>query len=203
MRTLTAALTIAPLALAACGTSSNHHDPTSCAPMATDGAPLPGAHKTTARREYVLEIGATEAMYTPDKVAAKHPKTGEAMLAGHMSPGGMSMHRLDDELDHAPRRVHPPPRTPHLRPCHRPRHPQRSPDHPHHVDVQERCTVADALLELERYPLSDAIVRSEWGFDVAPAETALASREARRSTADEFVLRRSACRGRRLRRDPR
>jgi cellulose biosynthesis protein BcsQ len=42
------------------------------------------------------------------------------------------------------------------------------------VDVQER-TVADALLEPERYPLS-AIIRSEWGFDVAPAETALASR---------------------------
>ena len=57
------------------------------------------------------------------------------------------------------------------------------------VDVQERCTVADALLEPERYPLSDAIIRSEWGFDVAPAETALASWEARRSTADEFVLR--------------
>jgi chromosome partitioning protein len=57
------------------------------------------------------------------------------------------------------------------------------------VGVQERCTVADALLEPERYALSDAIVRSEWGFDVAPAETALASREARRSTADEFVLR--------------
>jgi chromosome partitioning protein len=29
-----------------------------------------------------------------------------------------------------------------------------------------------------------------WGFDLAPAETALASRESRRSTADEFVLRR-------------
>jgi chromosome partitioning protein len=57
------------------------------------------------------------------------------------------------------------------------------------VDVEERCTVADALLEPERYSLSEAIVGSEWGFDVAPAETALASREARRSTADEFVLR--------------
>lgn len=57
------------------------------------------------------------------------------------------------------------------------------------VDVQERCTLADALLEPERYSLSDAIARVEWGFAVAPAEMALASRESRRSTADEFVLR--------------
>src|SRR4051794_40273130 len=31
---------------------------------------------------------------------------------------------------------------------------------------------------------------TDWGFDVAPSETALASRESRRATADEFVLRR-------------
>jgi chromosome partitioning protein len=53
----------------------------------------------------------------------------------------------------------------------------------------ERCTVADALLEPDRYRLADAVVATEWGFDVIPAETALASRESRRSTADEFVLR--------------
>jgi chromosome partitioning protein len=58
------------------------------------------------------------------------------------------------------------------------------------VDDDERCTVADALLEPNRYLLTDAVVGTEWGFDVAPAETALASRESRRSTADEFVLRR-------------
>jgi chromosome partitioning protein len=57
------------------------------------------------------------------------------------------------------------------------------------VDVAERVTMADALLEPERFPLGETIVRTAWGFDVAPAETALASRESRRSTADEFVLR--------------
>lgn len=57
------------------------------------------------------------------------------------------------------------------------------------VDVAERCTMADALLEPERFSLRDTIARTAWGFDVAPAETALASRESRRSTADEFVLR--------------
>src|SRR5215204_4678960 len=57
------------------------------------------------------------------------------------------------------------------------------------VDVAAGCTMADALLEPERFPLSDTVVRTAWGFDTAPAETALASRESRRSTADEFVLR--------------
>ena len=57
------------------------------------------------------------------------------------------------------------------------------------VEIEGRCTVADALLEPERYPVIDAVVGTEWGFDVVPAETALASREWRRSTADEFVLR--------------
>ncbi len=57
------------------------------------------------------------------------------------------------------------------------------------VDVIDRVTVADALLEPERFWLSDAVVSTSWGFALAPAETALASREARRSTADEFVLR--------------
>src|SRR5215218_2558288 len=57
------------------------------------------------------------------------------------------------------------------------------------VDVAERCTIADALLEPERFPLGETIVRTAWRFDLAPAETALASRESRRSTADEFVLR--------------
>ena len=58
------------------------------------------------------------------------------------------------------------------------------------VDIEGRCTVADALLEPNRYRVIDAVVGTEWGFDVVPAETALASREWRRSTADEFVLRR-------------
>ena len=58
------------------------------------------------------------------------------------------------------------------------------------VAVDDRCTMADALLEPERFPLADTIAQTGWGFDVAPSETALASRESRRSTADEFVLRR-------------
>src|SRR5688572_27727513 len=53
------------------------------------------------------------------------------------------------------------------------------------VDVEERLTVADVLLEPERFSLSDVVLRTGWGVDVAPAETALASRESRRTTADE------------------
>ncbi|MDP9294293.1 MAG: ParA family protein [Actinomycetota bacterium] len=58
------------------------------------------------------------------------------------------------------------------------------------IDVEERHTVADALLEPERFSLADVVVRTNWGVDVAPAEMALASRESRRTTADEFILRR-------------
>ena len=58
------------------------------------------------------------------------------------------------------------------------------------VEVGERCSMADVMLEPDRYPLRDAIAATDWGFDVAPSETALASRESRRATADEFVLRR-------------
>ena len=53
----------------------------------------------------------------------------------------------------------------------------------------ERCSMADVMLEPDRYTLTAAIVKTEWGFDAVPSETALASREARRSPADEFVLR--------------
>src|SRR4051794_16753513 len=58
------------------------------------------------------------------------------------------------------------------------------------IDAEDRCAMADVMLEPDRYALGDAITASEWGFDVAPSETALASRESRRATADEFVLRR-------------
>lgn len=57
------------------------------------------------------------------------------------------------------------------------------------VDIGEVPTVADVLLEAERFSLRDVVVPTEWGFDLAPAETALASRESRRATADEFSLR--------------
>ena len=57
------------------------------------------------------------------------------------------------------------------------------------VDVDGRCSMADVMLEPDRYALPDAIATARWGFDLAPSETALASRESRRSTADEFVLR--------------
>ena len=58
------------------------------------------------------------------------------------------------------------------------------------VEAEERHTIADVLLEPDRFSLSDVLVRTGWGFDLAPAETALASRESRRATADEFILRR-------------
>jgi chromosome partitioning protein len=58
------------------------------------------------------------------------------------------------------------------------------------VEPGERCSMADVMLEPDRYALRDAIAATDWGFDVAPSETALASRESRRATADEFVLRR-------------
>jgi hypothetical protein len=58
------------------------------------------------------------------------------------------------------------------------------------IDIDGRSSVADAMLEPERFRVGDAIVETDWGFDLAPAETALASRESRRATADEFVLRR-------------
>jgi chromosome partitioning protein len=58
------------------------------------------------------------------------------------------------------------------------------------VDVDGRCSMADAMLEPERFLLADATVETDWGFDLAPSETALASRESRGSTAEEFVLRR-------------
>ena len=58
------------------------------------------------------------------------------------------------------------------------------------VDVDGGCSMADVMLEPDRYALSDAIAATEWDFDLAPSETALASRESRRSTADEFVLKR-------------
>lgn len=57
------------------------------------------------------------------------------------------------------------------------------------VDTTEQTTVADVMLEPTRYALTDATLATSWGFALAPAETALASREARRATADEFVLR--------------
>src|SRR3954452_4033161 len=58
------------------------------------------------------------------------------------------------------------------------------------VEVDGRCSMVDAKLEPERFRLCNAIVETDWGLDLAPAETAFASRESRRSTADEFVLRR-------------
>src|SRR3954447_16068159 len=45
------------------------------------------------------------------------------------------------------------------------------------IDVEDRCTMADALLEPNRFHLVDTIAQTDWGFDIAPAETALASRE--------------------------
>src|SRR4051794_6884922 len=56
------------------------------------------------------------------------------------------------------------------------------------IDVQRHCSMPDAMLEPDRYKLRGAIAETDWGFDAVPSETALATREARRATADEFVL---------------
>jgi chromosome partitioning protein len=58
------------------------------------------------------------------------------------------------------------------------------------VEVEGRPTVADVMLEPDRFALADVLVGTDWGFRLAPAETALASRESRRATADEFILQR-------------
>jgi chromosome partitioning protein len=56
------------------------------------------------------------------------------------------------------------------------------------IDVSDRASVADALLGPDRFALHECLVETGWGFDVAPAETALASREARRAPGDEVIL---------------
>src|SRR4051812_2318694 len=58
------------------------------------------------------------------------------------------------------------------------------------IELVDGCSMADVMLEPDRYTLGDAIASTDWGFDLAPSETALASRESRRATADEFVLKR-------------
>ena len=51
-----------------------------------------GTHlATTGSFRFALRVGMSEKMYTPAQVKAMHPKTGEVMLRGHMSMGGMSM----------------------------------------------------------------------------------------------------------------
>src|SRR5437870_13834956 len=47
---------------------------------------------TTASYKLTLSVGPVEAMYTPAEVKAKHPTSGEVMLAGgSTSTGGMPM----------------------------------------------------------------------------------------------------------------
>lgn len=58
------------------------------------------------------------------------------------------------------------------------------------IDVDERPTVADVMLEPDRFSLDEVLVATDWGFTLAPSETVLASRESRRATADEFILHR-------------
>src|SRR4051795_2296235 len=42
------------------------------------------------------------------------------------------------------------------------------------VDRETECSIADAMLEPDRYGLSDAVTEVAWGFSFVPAETALA-----------------------------
>ena len=51
-----------------------------------------GTHlATTGSFRFALRVGMPEKMYTRAEVKAMHPKTGEVMLRGHMSMGGMVM----------------------------------------------------------------------------------------------------------------
>jgi chromosome partitioning protein len=65
--------------------------------------------------------------------------------------------------------------------------PQASATRVLYLDVEERHTIADVVLDEERFALPDVLVATAWGFDLAPSETALASRESRRTAADEFI----------------
>jgi chromosome partitioning protein len=38
------------------------------------------------------------------------------------------------------------------------------------VDPCQRCSMADVMLEPDRYTLRDAIAATDWGFDVAPGD---------------------------------
>ena len=63
------------------------------AALAAAGASMgasPTQTKTTKSYVFELEVGMAEQMWTPAQVRAKHPKTGEVMLAGSMG-GAMSM----------------------------------------------------------------------------------------------------------------
>jgi hypothetical protein len=63
-----------------------------------------------------------------------------------------------------------------------------------HEGRRRRCqgpaNGADVMLEPGRSSLDDVLLATDWGLPLAPAETALTSRESRRATADEFILRR-------------
>lgn len=69
--------------VAACGGSS------SPAPTSSPGGSCQGssgvAATTTASYVVVLDVGASEVMYSPDQVSSQHPTTGEVMLGGAMT----------------------------------------------------------------------------------------------------------------------
>lgn len=57
------------------------------------------------------------------------------------------------------------------------------------VDVSDRPTMADLMLAGEPHPLDDVAAAGPWGFDVAPAEIALARFDTTREVGAELVLR--------------
>jgi len=57
------------------------------------------------------------------------------------------------------------------------------------IDTAERATLADYMLEPAALELVDVTTPSAWGFDVIPTDVALALKESRKTTADEFLLR--------------
>lgn len=57
------------------------------------------------------------------------------------------------------------------------------------LDVSDSPTLADAMLEPASYDLAAIVKPSTWGFDVLPTDVSLALKESRKTTADEFLLR--------------
>ncbi|HEY4346230.1 MAG TPA: hypothetical protein VGM80_01475 [Gaiellaceae bacterium] len=57
---------------------------------AASGACSSGTVLKSRSYVFALSISGVETMYTPAQVKAKHPKSGEVMLSGTMSGGGMS-----------------------------------------------------------------------------------------------------------------
>ena len=84
------------ITVAACGGSSS-------SPTSSPGGSCQGsagvASTTTASYVVTLDVGAPEAMYSPDQVASQHPTSGEVMLGGAMTDvSGSDVHHLEAHI---------------------------------------------------------------------------------------------------------